>query len=73
MTKDELKAAIRQAYFQCDFKDPDGIYPSEDVDLVEFADKLLKVIAAHPDGLQAISEGSSETPQAPRHQPPSEQ
>jgi len=42
MTKQELEHLVKQVYFQCNNKNPDGLYPVE-VDLVEFSEKLIAV------------------------------
>jgi hypothetical protein len=43
MTKQELEQLVKQVYFQCNNKNPDGLYPVE-VDLVEFSEKLIAVL-----------------------------
>jgi hypothetical protein len=43
MTKQELEHLVKQVYFQCNNKNPDGLYPVE-VDLVEFSEKLIAVL-----------------------------
>jgi hypothetical protein len=46
MTKEELEKIIPQIYFYCENKDPNGFYPTEEIDLLEFSHKLLAVIEA---------------------------
>ena len=47
MTTSELEDLIKQVYFYCENKDPNGLYPSEDIDLREFASKLIAVYEAN--------------------------
>jgi hypothetical protein len=37
---------VKQVYFYCENKDPTGLYPDRDIDLREFASKLLAVYEA---------------------------
>lgn len=46
MTTSELEDLIKQVYFYCENKDPNGFYPTEEIDLLEFSQKLLAVIEA---------------------------
>lgn len=46
MKQEELEDLIKQVYFYCENKDPNGLYPTEDIDLREFASKLLAVYEA---------------------------
>jgi hypothetical protein len=48
MTTKELEDLVKQVYFHCTNKSPDGLYPAE-VDLLEFTSKLLAVVAAQSD------------------------
>jgi len=41
LTKDE----IRNAYLTCEFKDKDGLYAGEDVEIYELADAVIKSAA----------------------------
>lgn len=43
MTKQELEHLVKQVYFRCDNKSPDGLYPVE-VDLLEFTLKLIDAL-----------------------------
>jgi hypothetical protein len=45
MTTDELEDLVKQVYFYCDNKNPNGLYPAE-VDLIEFTAKLIAVLEA---------------------------
>jgi len=47
LTTSELEDLIKQVYFYCENKDPNGLYPSEDIDLREFASKLIAVYEAN--------------------------
>lgn len=46
MITEELESMIKQVYFYCENKDPNGLYPTEDIDLREFASKLIAVYEA---------------------------
>lgn len=46
MTKDEFEDLVKQVYFYCDNKDPNGLYADKDIDLREFASKLIAVYEA---------------------------
>lgn len=46
MTKNEFEDLIKQVYFYCDNKDPNGLYADKDIDLREFASKLIAVYEA---------------------------
>jgi hypothetical protein len=46
MTQEELRHLITQVYFYCNNNDAQGIYPTEEIDLLEFTQKLLAVIQA---------------------------
>jgi hypothetical protein len=46
MKTEELDDLIKQVYFYCENKDPNGLYPDRDIDLREFASKLLAVYEA---------------------------
>ena len=48
MNKQELENLVKQVYFRCGNKDPQGLYPVE-VDLLEFTEKLLESIAGTTD------------------------
>ena len=39
----EFAELVKQVYFYCENKNPEGIYPTEEVDLLEFATKLIAV------------------------------
>lgn len=45
MKTEELEDLVKQVYFYCENKDPKGLYP-EEVDLMEFASKLIAVLEA---------------------------
>ena len=45
MTPEELESLVKQVYFYCENRNPNGLYPAE-VDLLEFAEKLIAVIEA---------------------------
>lgn len=46
MKQEELEDLVKQVYFYCENKDPTGLYPDRDIDLREFASKLLAVYEA---------------------------
>jgi hypothetical protein len=46
MKTEELEDLIKQVYFYCENKDPNGLYPDRDIDLREFASKLIAVYEA---------------------------
>ena len=37
----ELEELVKQVYFYCENKNPEGLYPTEEIDLLEFAEKLI--------------------------------
>ena len=39
------KDAIKKAYLTCQFKDKDGLYAGEDVEIYELADAIIKAAA----------------------------
>ena len=43
LSKDEIKSA----YLTCDFKDKDGLYAGEDVEIYELADAVIMSAAFH--------------------------
>jgi len=43
MKQEELEDLVKQIYFYCQNRDPNGLYPTEDIDLREFASKLIAV------------------------------
>ena len=45
MNREELEDIVGQIYRYCNNNDPEGLYPVE-VDLYEFAEKLLAVVEA---------------------------
>lgn len=45
MNREELEDIVGQVYRYCNNNDPEGLYPVE-VDLYEFAEKLLAVVEA---------------------------
>ena len=45
----QLQQLITQVYFYCNNNDPQGIYPTETIDLLEFTQKLLAVLKAQKD------------------------
>jgi len=59
MTKQELENLVKQVYFQCNNKSPDGLYPVE-VDLVEFSEKLIAVFESQVDFQAEFSQDQSE-------------
>ena len=42
MKQQELEDLVKQVYFYCENKDPQGLYPAE-VDLIEYTSRLLAV------------------------------
>jgi len=40
---DKFEDLVKQVYFYCENKNPEGLYPTEDVDLLEFAMRLIAV------------------------------
>jgi hypothetical protein len=52
MTKNEFEELVKQVYFYCDSRDPNGLYADKDIDLREFSSKLIAVYEAK----KAISE-----------------
>jgi hypothetical protein len=44
MMQEELRHLVTQVYFFCNNNDAQGIYPTEEIDLLEFTQKLLAVI-----------------------------
>ena len=46
MTKNEFEDLVKQVYFYCENRDPNGLYPDRDIDLREFASKLIAVYEA---------------------------
>jgi hypothetical protein len=46
MKTEEFEDLVKQVYFYCENKDPNGLYPDRDIDLREFASKLLAVYEA---------------------------
>ena len=44
MTQEELRRLVTQVYLFCNNNDAQGIYPTEEIDLLEFTQKLLAVI-----------------------------
>lgn len=42
MKQQELEDLVKQVYFYCENKDPQGLYPDE-VDLIEYTSRLLAV------------------------------
>ena len=53
MKQEELEDLVKQVYFYCENKDPTGLYPDRDIDLREFASKLLAVYEAKIKARQA--------------------
>lgn len=47
MKPEELEQMVKQVYFYCKNKNPNGLYPTEDIDLIEFAQKLIAVYEAN--------------------------
>jgi hypothetical protein len=39
----EFAELVKQVYFYCENKNPEGLYPTEEVDLLEFAARLIAV------------------------------
>ena len=37
----EFAELVKQIYFYCENKNPEGLYPTEEIDLLEFAEKLI--------------------------------
>ena len=46
MKTEELEDLVKQVYFYCENRDPNGLYPDRDIDLREFASKLIAVYEA---------------------------
>jgi len=46
VTTEQIEELIKQVYFYCKNNDPKGLYPTEDIDLREFASKLIAVYEA---------------------------
>lgn len=46
MKTEEFEDLVKQVYFYCENKDPTGLYPDRDIDLREFASKLIAVYEA---------------------------
>jgi hypothetical protein len=46
MTTSEFEDLVKQVYFYCENRDPNGLYPDRDIDLREFASKLIAVYEA---------------------------
>jgi len=46
MKTEELEDMVKQVYFYCENRDPNGLYPDRDIDLREFASKLIAVYEA---------------------------
>jgi len=55
MKQEELEDLVKQIYFYCQNRDPNGLYPTEDIDLREFASKLIAVY-------EGKIKGGAETP-----------
>ena len=54
MKQEEFEDLVKQVYFYCENRDPNGLYPDRDIDLREFASKLIAVYSAKTkDGSQA--------------------
>lgn len=47
MKTEELEDMVKQVYFYCENRDPNGLYPDRDIDLREFASKLIAVYEAN--------------------------
>lgn len=56
MTTKELEDLVRNVYFHCGNKSPNGLYPDE-VDLLEFSSKLIAVW----DARKSISQSGDST------------
>ena len=71
MTTSEFEDLVKQVYFYCENRDPNGLYPDRDIDLREFASKLIAVYEA-----KKVIVGSQEpvcsllAPSAPKPQSP---
>ena len=46
MKQEEFEDLVKQVYFYCENRDPNGLYPDRDIDLREFASKLIAVYEA---------------------------
>lgn len=54
MRKEDFEDLVKQVYFYCENRDPNGLYPDRDIDLREFASKLIAVYDSRTkDGNQA--------------------
>ena len=42
MTTKELEDLVKQVYFYCENKNPNGLYPAE-IDLIEYTSRLIAV------------------------------
>jgi hypothetical protein len=62
MKKQELEDLVKQVYFYCENKDPQGLYPAE-IDLIEYTSRLLAVWEAQKKSiLEPASSGSDGEP-----------
>lgn len=46
MTTKELEDLVKQIYFYCENKNPNGLYPAE-IDLLEYTSRLIAVLRAN--------------------------
>ena len=62
MTTEEMEDMVKQVYFYCETQqvDPKGLYPDGNLNLLEFASKLIAVWEAASKGRRAAP--SSHTP-----------
>jgi len=71
MKKEEFEDLVKQVYFYCENRDPNGLYPDRDIDLREFASKLLAVYEAKikgdsPNPVCSLLAPSTRPQQSPR-------
>lgn len=50
MKTEDFEDLVKQVYFYCENRDPNGLYPDRDIDLREFASKLIAVYEAKTKG-----------------------